>query len=577
MIRPLRLLRLPRAWRPLREAAASLVVLMAALLPLPLAAGEQVAEQPSLLGTTQPGRDRALPEAGPPPNFDFTIQAPRRSPVPRAAEELSFEAKDIQVAGVTAYKAEVIRPLIAPLIGKRIHLADLVTAAERIEALYRADGYLLSRAFVPAQAVSNGIFQITVVEGYVAAVSVVGGDEAARHRVEALLAAIPASRPLKVGAIEAALVLANETPGLTASGLLRPSASEPGASDFVVTVTTVPYTGAVSVDNRGSQSTGKWTVSADAAARSPWSDGGQVMLNASSAPDSISERRSLQAKYLAPIGLGGMTGSLSGLISHGEPAGSTAALKLVSNSIAVGPHLSYPLLLNRQDKLSLDGGFTVQSADVHALGAALTHDEWRNVDLALVYQNSRFLDGVSNLTVDYARGLTAFGASASNSAGLSRQGGRTDFNKVTALLRHTRILDGPLSLSLSANGQYAFDTLLTGEEISFGGAALGRGYDPGSLTGDSGVGGSIELRYDLDATDLFLDSAQLYSFYDAAKAWSRTGIINNKLGSSGIGLRGVAFQDASLGVEVSHVFIPLPGNDSGKRSSRASFNGSVRF
>lgn len=531
-------------------------------------------EQP-FLGTLQPGQP--LPQAGQAPAFNLTIEAPRRSPVPRAAEDLSFEAKDVVIAGVTAYRPEEIRPLVSPLIGKRIGLTDLVAAAERIEAKYHDDGYILSTAFVPPQSVADGQFRIAVVEGYVAAVSVKGGDEAARHQVEALMVGIPASRPLKISAIETALVAANAAPGVTASGLLRPSETEPGASDFVVTVETMPFTAALSVDNRGSKTTGLWTISADVAARSPLGDGGQVLLNAAAAPD-VNQRRSLQGKYVVPVGTGGLTASLSGLLSHGEPGGSASQLRLISDSSNVGTRLTYPLLLDRQDRLLVEGGFTVQSADVHALNQPFSHDEWRTLDLALIYQDYHSLDGASSLTIDYSRGLPALGASPSGSQLLSRPGGSTDFSKLSAMLSHLRQIDGPLSLFLSAKGQYGLNRLLTGEEVSFGGAGPGRGYDPGALTGDSGIGGSVELRYDLDAADLSLDQTQLYGFYDAAKVWLHDGsIAQDKLGSAGLGLRTGFDGHYTLGAEFAHAFIPLATSDSGKRDNRLLFNGSARF
>jgi hemolysin activation/secretion protein len=542
--------------------------------PVSVLSAAEITLAQNFLGPPQPGRERVLPEA-PPAELDFTIQAPRRTPVPRAAEELSFEAKDVQVVGVTAYPPDDIRPLIAPVIGKTIHLSDLVAAAERIEAKYRADGYILSRAYVPAQSVSNGVFQIAVVEGYIAATSVVGGDETTRSRIERLVAPVLASRPLQMSVIEQALLTANDTPGVNVSGLLRPSATEAGVSDLVVTVSSQPYTILLSTDNRGAKSSGVWTESVDVAVRSPFPDGGQILLNASAAPD-VNQRRSMQGKYV--FALGGATLSMSGLVSHGQPAGSVSDLRLVSNGITVGPHVSYPLILSRQERLSLDGGFTWQAADVHVLGAPFSHDEWRVVDAALVYQNSRWLDGVSNATLDVAKGVNLFGASKPGSIDLSRPGGRPDFTKASTQLRRVQTLDGPLSLSASASGQYSLDKLLTGEEISFGGAQIGRGYDPATVTGDHGAGGAFELRYDLDAADLYLDQAQLYTFYDIGRVWLRSGkVTESELQSIGLGVRMVVFTDLSLAAELAHGLLPLATSDNGRRDTRVLFNGSVKF
>ncbi len=527
----------------------------------------------------QPGRTRPQPEFQPAPNLDFSIQAPRRSPVPRAVEELSFHVKDVHITGATVYPRSELAKLTAAVVGKTIHLSDLISAAEKIEAKYRADGYVLTRAYVPTQSVSNGVFTIAVVEGFVAAVSVQGADDSTRKRVEALLAPVTASRPLKLPVLEGALLAANQLPGNSASGLLRPSASEPGASDLVVTVVPGPWTSSASLDNRGAAMTGRWTLSADTTFRSPFSDGGQIALNASGDPSDVNRRRAFQARYVAPVNLlDGMTFSMTGLLSHGEPAGAVSNLKMITNNAAVGPRVSVPLLLERQQKLSVEGGITYEQADVQALGGPLSHDEWRVADIGMSYQNSAWLDGVTNATFDASQGLPTLGASRSGSAGLSRPDGRTDFTKLTSSLGRVQPIAGPVSASLLISGQYSPVPLLTGEELSFGGAQIGRGYDPGSITGDTGVGGALELRYDLNASSLDLDSLQLYGFYDAGKVWSYGGPdANTTIASAGGGIRFGALSSIAVDLEGARALVPVPGNDDGHRTTRFLLNTTARF
>jgi hemolysin activation/secretion protein len=509
------------------------------------------------------------------PNFDFTIPAPRRSPVPKAVEDVIFDVKDVRITGATAYATDDLRALAAPVIGKSIHLSNLIAVAEAIEAKYRADGYVLSRALVPTQNVSDGVFQIQVIEGYVAAVSVQTTDSAARRRVEDLLAPVLASRPLRIAVLEQALLSANELPGTSTTALLRPSATEPGASDLVATVQTQPFTASISTDNRGGPSTGFWTLSVDTAFHSPFDEGGQMQLSASVDPASFSERRSVNAKYAIPLGWEDITASISGLVSHGEPAGTSAALHLVTNSESIGPRLSMPLFVDRQEKLTVDTGFTVQSSDVRGVPS---HDEWRVFDVGLAWQNSAILDGVTNGNFDVAQGVPSLGATASESANLARPAGHTDFTKMTATLRRTQTIDGPLSAALTVSGQYALQALLTGEEVSYGGSVIGRGYDPAALTGDYGVGEALELRYDFTGLGIGIDSLQPYVYFDSAKVWSHTGAVDgDHIASVGGGVRSVIMGNFSLALECGRTLIPVPGSENGNRSSRVMVNASVRF
>ena len=526
--------------------------------------------------TPQPGRDRPLPEAAPPPDIDFTIQAPRRSPVPRAVEELTFDVKDVHIVGTTRYGQDVLHPLIQPVIGQTVHLADLIAIAEQIEARYHQDGYVLTRAFVPTQSVNDGIFQITVVEGYVAAVAVQGGDEEIRERVEKILTPVTQARPLTISMLEQALLSANKLPGISASGLLRPSATEQGASELVVTVKEQPSSGGIAADNMGTPSTGRWTLAADATTASPLGDGGQVSLNASSNPANPHIRYSAGGRYVAPLPLfDGMTYTLSALGSHGEPGGTVSDQSLVTNSTAFGARATLPLLVTRQNEVSLDGGLTVQSSDVKLAGLTATHDEWRVFDLALTYQNTGWGDGVTNVTFDAAQGIPGLGATPISSV---ERSGDTEFTKFTAQVRRTQAIDGPLSASLLVSGQYVNVHPVLGEEVNFGGQVIGRGYDPAAVTGDMGVGGAVELRYDLNPSWFYADAAQVYGFLDGGQVHNHNGTIDHdKIASTGAGLRLTVPGNVIIGVFYGKALIGVAGSDEGKRSSRVMLNTAVRF
>ena len=573
--------RAARAERRIYQLVGALIFALS-LGGLAATAQAQTSPRQFLPPVLQPGQGRPIPELPPTPNFDFSIEAPRRSPVPRAVEELTFEVKDIRIVGATVYGPDQLRPLFQPLIGQSVHLADIVGIAEKIEAKYRADGYVLTRAFVPPQRVGNGVFQINVVEGYVEAISVQGSDEVARERIRAMLMPVTASRPLQVKVIESALLRANQLPGTGASGLLRPSPTQPGASDLVVTVTGQPVTAALSIDNRGTRLTSRWTHEADVAVLLDHGD--QVMLTVAKAPH-WGDRHTLSGKVVHPIGLNGMTVSASALKSESQPSGPGLSTNIPTSSEAFGLRSSYPILVSRQDLLAVDGGITFQSSRVHLEGTGLfSRDVWRTIDLAVAYQNIGFLNGASSVSLDVTHGLSIFGASNENSA-QARTGGQPDFTKFSTVIRRQQPLWGSFSAALTAIGQYSLNTLLLGEEVSYGGSVgVGRGYDPAALTGDSGLGTAFELRY--DDTDLLpsVKTAQYYVFYDSARIWNHKAAPpdNDTLQSAGFGVRLSIVHDISLGLELAHTFVPLPTsnfqtNGTYPRDTRILFNGAIKF
>src|SRR6185369_6317784 len=105
-----------------------------------------------LPGDVQPGRSPLPSLPAPSDNeFDFSIQQPGKTPVPRAADELVFTLRGIVISGNSKFSSDSLKPLYADLIDHDVKLADIQTIADAIEAKYHEAGYALTRAFVPPQ------------------------------------------------------------------------------------------------------------------------------------------------------------------------------------------------------------------------------------------------------------------------------------------------------------------------------------------------------------------------------------------------------------------------------------------
>jgi hemolysin activation/secretion protein len=368
-----------RCWFP---GGAAIFVLASLLAP---PAYGQALQIPN---TVEPGRDRPVPLPVPPESdFDFRIEAPRRAPVPRAADQLSFSLREIKIVGATRYPPDTLRELYAPLLGREVRPSDVLGVAEAIEAKYRAAGYVLTRAFVPPQRVADGVFTIDVVEGYVSKTDTEGGDAATGDLIKRYLAPVRGARPLEIAPMERALLLANDIPGVAAAGLLKPSPTEPGASDLVVTVVPTVVSGGVALDNRGSKFQGPWAIRGDIAYNGIVGPD-QLFGSLATVPNDPIEKIAAQLRYVRPIGADGMTVSFLASGSYGEPGAELTAIELVTDSYAFGPRLHFPVIRSRAENLFLDGGFTWQSATVTTLNQPFSHDNWRVLDAAVSYIES---------------------------------------------------------------------------------------------------------------------------------------------------------------------------------------------
>ncbi|HUK09657.1 MAG TPA: ShlB/FhaC/HecB family hemolysin secretion/activation protein [Stellaceae bacterium] len=557
-----------------RRLKAGLIASLIALSAI--AAGNALAQAPDA-GGLGPASLRPLPTPTPPGGFDFSIESTRPSPVPRAVEELRFELRGITIVGAKALTDAELQAIYNPYIGKQIGFSDLLNIASAIEAAYRDKGYAIVRAYVPPQRVGNGIFTINVVEGYVNAIAIDGGDAGVRDLVTAYTAPITAARPLEIGSVERGLLLSNDLPGVQASALLRPSPDQPGASDMVVTVNQTPLTGGLNFDNRGSPFTDLWTIGGDVEWNSPTGSADQFYGNVQMAPDP-SERIEGTVRYQHPLGTNGLTASVYTTVSNGAPVGVANGISVTTNSIAVGPRLSYPIIRSRNETLNIEGGWTYQDATVNAAGMQFSHDHWNVLDVGATYSQNGFWEGNTTGVIDIAQGLQIFGATENDSPSLSRIGAHTDFTKITFTLKRAQLLWGPISAFVWLQGQWSPVPLVVGEQITFGGYEIGRGYWPSALSGDSGVGGSGELRYDHQFTDSFIQTVQPYIFFDTGKIWNHIGNTPNQaVASTGVGVRLSLPLNITGDVEFASMLLGVPGSNNGERTNRVLVSGAIRF
>ena len=337
-----------RGWRvPAVFALASVLFAAAAQAQVPPPAAEQ-----------RPGisPDRVPPLAAPQPDPDVTAPTQVQPDLPPGADAARFFLADIVVDGATVYGAADLRPLFAEFVQTEISLATLYGIASAIETRYREDGYILSRAIVPAQSVSDGVYRIQVIEGYVTNVVLEGEIGRSRGLVERYLNRIPESRPVNIADIERYLLLMNDLPGISGTGVLRPSGAEVGAAELVVTAERKRFDGFALWDNRGSEFTGEQGLALGASANSFTAFGEQTELVLFSALDD-EEQRVGQITYEQQIGSDGL--KIRGTASYGEsePGGSLEPAEIEQETTFFSLQVEYPYVRSRRFNFTVSAGF----------------------------------------------------------------------------------------------------------------------------------------------------------------------------------------------------------------------------
>jgi hemolysin activation/secretion protein len=453
-----------------------------------------------------------------------------------------FVLKNVVIKGATVFSESELQAAYQEQLGQEISLLDVQGIVKRINSLYRKNDYVLSQAVVPAQDVQSGTLTIQVLEGYIHNI-VIQGDTLSPREGEIIAAyaqEIKNKHPIKTGDLERYLLLMDDLPGSGARGLVRPSQTQPGAADLVVTLDRQTYEGSYSLDNRGSKYVGPWQHTATLGLNSilGWYDRTIVRAITTS---STQELRFVDIQHEEQLGHEGTRIAATVASSRTEPNDSLKGLNLRGSSQFYQLKLLHPFVRARTENLV--GRITAEvrnSLSEINYTTKLSDDRLRILRAGGSYDFADSLRGVNLIDAEISHGFDAFNAS-DRGAIRSRTDGAADFTKITLDLARTQSLWDDFSLLAGMSSQYALDKLLVGEQFSLGGANFGRAFDPAGLTGDHGIAGKLELRYGQYLGDPFLQSYQIYGFYDIGRVWLRGALANENdkksLASLGFGIR----------------------------------------
>lgn len=489
---------------------------------------------------------------------DLTIPESTDLTPPAGAETQIFRLSDLNIEGITVYSAEELEPFYSDYLNQDISLLTLYDIANQITQQYRADGYLLTQAFVPAQTIQSGMAQIQILEGYIQSVNYEGAPEKQLQRLTGFGEKIQASMPLQQKDLERYLLLAGDLAGFEVRGVLG-KGSEPGASELTLVVTQDPVDGFVSFNNRGTDSVGELRLQSGVFLNSLLGQGERFSLSGATTPTDLEELANIAGALTFPIGSEGLAIDLGSSYTAIRPGDDLRQFDINGNATAFNLGVSYPIRRSRQSNLAVTGRFDTlnESITTNFTGAEtfISEDRLRVLRLGL---NSDFGDrrGVTYAGAALSLGLDAFGARDSGSATrpVSRANGSADFTKLNLNLSRQQFLPNGFGVNLAAIAQITDGGLFSSEQFGLGGSNFGRAFDSSEVLGDSGYG----LRAEVQKTYFYGDQpkfTQPYGFIDYGQVF-RTAVTavepgQSSLGSIGIGVRQHLVRDMLFQLELA--------------------------
>ena len=484
-----------------------------------------------------------------------------------------FVLRRVSIAGAVAIPEAQLVTAYQPYIGKQVSQADLAAIASAISDAYRAAGFHLSRAVVPPQDIQGGALRIQVIEGSITDVTL-KGEGAEQFGVRAMLAAVLAEQPSRLATLERQLLLINARPGVRIEDTaIEEIGTASGHFRLILSVKTWHVFTSFAVDNLGSSSVGPWQSYGTVAFNSYLAPGDSLVVNLSTTPGDPRQLKFGRMSYEVPVGTDGARVGASGYYSEVWPGDFRRLFgdNIITESFEIRGSIAP--LQSQKSSLTLTAATTFTNATENDVIGPIYADRIRTASLTADYRLQDSFGGTNFLTANVRQGLDILGASHRSDDFLSRYGASGTFTALNVWFTRYQTLTDTLSLKLAAASQTASGPLFASQQFYLGGLAFGRGYGSAEISGDNGLAGSAELRFDQKTNLQYLSGYQLYAFVDSGVAWNHGYELSDGLSltSAGGGVR--FFMMDGLQADIG-VAAPLTyrAPDNSTRSARVLFS-----
>lgn len=489
----------------------------------------------------------------PPQRLDLTLpEADGGQPAPGGP---AVEVSEFRITGNQAIPGSELRPLLDDLKGRTLTLGQLQQAARRLTDHYRQRGYLLARAYLPAQEIERGIVEIAVLEGRYGQVRLRNGSRVAERTLEAPLGNLQRGAAVRAGPLERSLLLLTDIPGVEIRSTLRPGASV-GTSDLIVEAQPGPLvSGSIDADNYGNRFTGEYRLGGTLNLNSPLAIGDRLTLRAMGSDEEQTYQR---IAYQLPLGTAGTQLGVAYSDMDYELAKDFDDLDAHGNARIASAFLLQPLIRGRAfniyGHLQFDDKRLKDDIDLFASKSDMRSRNW-SASLSGNGRDRLGSGGLTSFSLTYTHGDLNIddGPVERQDAFTARTQG--SFNKWNPAFLRLQRLSRSFSLYARVEGQLSDNNLNSAEKFWLGGAYGVRAYPQGEAAGDQGWLANLELRYDLTPAwqlSTFLDHGEVRLNKDT---WD-SGDNHRSLSGAGVGVNW-----SDYGWRVSAVSAWKLGND----------------
>ena len=465
----------------------------------------------------------AKPVPPPEPKAESPETQPEEPPAARVepdqAETVAVMIRSISFSGNTVIDDETLQKAAADYVGRELTLEEMSELVDQITITYQEKGYILARAYLPKQDITDGTLQIAVMEGNIGKIEIGGKTHYDDKLVKRYFEGQLKEGVVKESALEKGLLLANELPDLNTNVVLR-RGEEAGDVDVVVNTEdssrmTLGLEVGFDYNNFGTELTSQnrygTTIRVVDHRFGTITDLRGVM------GDTLEDSALGSVDFSVPVGSYGTRVSGSYLYGNYIVGQNFADLGLDGNTSIGGAKASHPLIMEKNQNLTFTAGWD------HKKTTNFILDQERSIDELDVFYLTFSFDNLDRFLGKNIFTLGGFFGELDQDQRISPSRDQADrhYEYGTASYARVQKLFGYTNLFFRVAGQASNDRLLPIEQFVIGGYGTVRGYEPSIFLGDSGYTYTAELMF---APPVFAEEAifgyrvaqlfQLALFYD---------------------------------------------------------------
>ena len=440
------------------------------------------------------------------------------APAPAPAAKQRFDVHEFQVEGNTVLGTEAIERAVYPFMGDSLDIDDVELARVALEKAYHDAGFATVSIDIPPQKVVSGVVRLSVVQGKISRLRVVGSRYFSQDRILEKVPGLAEGTVPNLIEVQQQLASVNTSPDGRVTPLLRPG-KLPGTTEVDLQVEDeLPLHGGLEVNNGHAANTTQLRTTASLRYANLFQRGHTIGLQVQTAPENTSEVKVLVGTYSLPVDGGTV---LLSAVKSDSTSYVGAGIGVFGNGKVFGARYVMPLTSEKptelQQSLSLGVDYKDSNQNLALTDGTGIATPIHYVPFTVSYAATTFdAGGSTEYGAGFVFAVRNFGSRQQQFAD-KRYLAHSDFSLLKFNVSRTQKLPADTSLYAEIEGQGTGDPLVSNEQFVVGGQDSLRGYLESAAVGDLALRGTLEFRTpNLRPAQSRLEFLQFRTFFDSA-------------------------------------------------------------